>query len=89
MNSTIDKIVHLSAERAERLTRLAHERGVPEDTLVEKALDLLFSLSGESSAEEERRAWHALGMKSLERVWDNDADAVYDNWRNLYGVPER
>jgi excisionase family DNA binding protein len=23
------------------------------------------------------------------KTWDNDADAVYDNWREIYGVPER
>jgi len=37
----------------------------------------------------ERHIWYALGMKSLERVWDNDADAVYDNWRDMYNVPKR
>ena len=89
MNLTIDKVVHLAPDRAERLAQLAHLRGATEDALMEKALDLLFSLTDEDSPEEERLAWHALSMKSLERVWDNDADAVYDNWKEIYGVPER
>lgn len=33
-----------------------------------------------------REGWSQLGMKRLEQEWDNDRDAIYDNWRNLYGV---
>ena len=88
MSITLDKVVHLSAERAARLAQLARERSTTEDALVEKALDLLFDLTGEESQAQERGVWRALGAKSLERVWDNDADAVYDHWRELYGVPE-
>jgi predicted transcriptional regulator len=87
MSTTIDKVVHLSPERAERLARLAQNKSTTEDALVEKALDLLFDLADEG-AEEERKAWRTLGVESLERVWDNDADAVYDNWKELYGVSE-
>lgn len=35
-----------------------------------------------------RPQWHILSEASLLRVWDNDHDAVYDNWRALYDVPE-
>jgi len=31
-------------------------------------------------------AWRELGMDRLEAEWDNPEDAVYDNWRELYGV---
>ncbi len=34
----------------------------------------------------ERDAWSELGMSRLEEEWNNPQDAVYDNWRNLYGV---
>ena len=27
-------------------------------------------------------------MAAFERGWDNEQDAVYDNWRESYGVPE-
>ena len=30
--------------------------------------------------------WRELGMQRLETEWDNPADAVYDNWKELYGV---
>jgi hypothetical protein len=43
----------------------------------------------EGDEKEECHIWYKLGMKSLERVWDNDADAVYDNWRDMYNVPKR
>ena len=89
MSTMIDKVVHLSADHVERLTQLARQRGTSEDALLEKALDLLFSLTDKGDDEEERRIWQALTMKSLARVWDNEADAVYDNWRELYGVSDR
>jgi hypothetical protein len=30
--------------------------------------------------------WRELGMGRLESEWDNPKDALYDNWRELYGV---
>ena len=31
-------------------------------------------------------AWTKLSEVSFARDWDNEKDAVYDNWRELYGV---
>ena len=84
MSVFVERVAILSEERARRLTKIAQEAGVTEDALIEKALDLLFS----HSAREERAAWAALSQTALQRVWDNDADAVYDDWRTLYGVPQ-
>jgi len=39
--------------------------------------------------EGQRRGWSLLSEAALRRVWDNDADAAYDNWRELYGVPRQ
>lgn len=33
--------------------------------------------------------WTELGMSRLEEEWDNPQDAIYDDWRRLYGVPKR
>jgi hypothetical protein len=33
----------------------------------------------------EKEAWQELGMSRLEAEWDNPEDAIYDNWRELYG----
>jgi hypothetical protein len=34
----------------------------------------------------EAHAWASLGMGRLEEVWDNPQDAIYDDWKKLYGV---
>jgi excisionase family DNA binding protein len=39
--------------------------------------------------DQELAGFDRTSLAALEEVWDNEADAVYDNWRELYGVPER
>ena len=34
-------------------------------------------------------AWTKLSETSYARDWDNEKDAAYDNWRELYGVRKR
>jgi predicted DNA-binding antitoxin AbrB/MazE fold protein len=34
----------------------------------------------------ETQAWAELGMSRLEEEWDNPEDAVYDDWKKLYGI---
>lgn len=34
----------------------------------------------------EHQEWVELGMSRLEQEWDNSEDAVYDDWKKLYGV---
>jgi hypothetical protein len=36
----------------------------------------------------DREDWHAAGMSRLEEEWDNPEDAIYDDWKKLYGVQE-
>jgi hypothetical protein len=31
--------------------------------------------------------WADAAAERLEREWDNDRDAVYDDWKRLYGQP--
>ena len=38
---------------------------------------------------EDEADWSSLSWAAFERDWDNPEDAVYDNWRELYGVPAR
>jgi len=33
--------------------------------------------------------WMALGLDAFQKDWDNPEDAIYDNWRELYGIPAR
>ena len=83
----LDRVVHLSEERAARLGQLASVSGTTEDALIEKAIDILLELSQQKSGAE-RQAWSAASLPALQRVWDNDADAVYDNWSELYGIQQ-
>ncbi len=34
----------------------------------------------------EYQGWAELGMSRLEQEWDNPEDAMYDDWKKLYGV---
>jgi hypothetical protein len=87
--AVIEKRILLSAERAYQLSRLAQAKAVSEDKLVEKALDILFSVTDLIDEQSERRSWSVISENSLRRAWDNEQDAAYDNWRELYGVPAR
>ena len=83
----LDRVVHLSEERATRLGQLASASGTTEAALIEKAIDILLELSQQESGAE-RQAWSVTSLPALQRVWDNDADKVYDNWRELYGIQQ-
>jgi hypothetical protein len=89
MLTIVEKHIRLSTERADRLSRLARTQGLSEDQIVEKALDILFSLTDLFDERTERKGWSFLSEDSLRRIWDNEEDAPYDNWRELYGVPAR
>jgi len=85
----VEKQVYISEERADYLSRMAHANSLSEDQIIEKALDILFSLSDLLDARMERRGWSFLSERSLQRIWDNPEDAAYDNWRDIYGVSTR
>jgi predicted transcriptional regulator len=89
MLTTIEKRIRLSSDRADRLSQLAQTQDVSEDRVVEKALDILFSLAELLDDRVERQGWSFASEASLKRIWDNDEDSAYDNWRELYGVPTR
>jgi len=82
----VETSVSLSEDRVRRLRELARTQAVSEDDLVERALDILFSLTGDADTASERSGWSAMSEGALSRVWDNDDDARYDAWQELYGV---
>ncbi len=47
---------------------------------------LLDSLISDTALKE--KDWMHLGIRSFQRDWDNEEDAVYDEWRKHYGVSE-
>jgi hypothetical protein len=78
--TAVEKRVRLSTERADRLSRLARTHGLREDQVLEKALDILFSLTDLFDERTERKGWSFLSEGSLQRIWDNEEDAAYDRW---------
>lgn len=50
---------------------------------------VLFTLTDIFNERVERQGWSFLSETALQRVWDNEEDAAYDNWRELYSVPAR
>lgn len=59
-------------------------------TLTERLLVarlLLDSVLAKESDEESD--WQALSLSAFEKEWNNEEDAIYDNWKALYGVPTR
>jgi hypothetical protein len=56
------------------------------DYAASDAVDLLLRLGTADSDEQEREGWLQLGANAMYRIWDNEDDAVYDNWRELYGA---
>jgi len=40
-------------------------------------------------AEAQEKDWAASASASFAKDWDNDEDAIYDNWQELYHVSKR
>ena len=50
------------------------------------ARTLLDSILADEALEE--MDWMALGLTEFQKEWDNEDDAIYDDWRAHYGVKE-
>ena len=59
-------------------------------TTVERlALAKLLLESVLASEPDDETNWSAMSLDTFQRDWDNAEDAIYDNWRELYGIPTR
>ena len=38
---------------------------------------------------DEEADWQQLSLSTFAEDWDNEEDAIYDDWRTHYGVPAR
>jgi hypothetical protein len=54
---------------------------LPEGTPVE-----IYIYPAGESRDSEDDGWRLLGMERLAEEWDNPEDAIYDDWKKLYGV---
>ena len=86
LSTSIKREFVLPRDQVNRLRNLAETRQISESRVVEKALDVFFSLAEVFDPDLDRQAWYRLSEPSLLRIWDNDLDAAYDNWRELYDV---
>ena len=68
---------------AERLTKRVQ---LLNDAQAENVLAFVEFMLAQEKLGEERRAWHTASEEAFTRVWDNEYDAIYDNWRELYGI---
>jgi hypothetical protein len=72
--------IHVTGRYREGKVELDQPLDLPDGTRVE--VDVL------PAADDVREAWAELGMERLEAEWDNPGDAIYDDWKKLYGVGE-
>lgn len=78
LNSTI-------SPRVKKALRTARSFSTTERLVLAKLLlDSLVVDEAEDAAD-----WFALGLAAFEKDWDNPDDAIYDNWREAYGVSTR
>lgn len=77
----IEHRLELSEERDRQIRDFAARRHIDVEQALALAVDLLV---GE---DEELRAWSLLSAEVLNEIWDNEADAIYDDWESLYGAP--
>jgi len=76
-----------SIEKASRVTEVLNiaSRFSANERLILARLLLDSILTDESHDEVD---WQHMSLASFQKDWDNTDDAVYDNWRELYGVQE-
>ena len=86
--SVMEKRIRLTSERADHLRAVAEAQEVSEEEVILRMLDIFLESVETLEGEINRRTWHTLGMAAFERAWDNEEDAIYDNWRELYGFSE-
>ena len=76
-------------EQAQAQPVVITQNGRPSAVLLNyKSYNELIEMMNELKAlrQMEREQWSLASTEALQRVWDNPADAAYDNWRELYGL---
>ena len=81
VGATVETVPPSVAEMFNKVKRLTSTERL---TLAKLLLESV--LTGEP---EEEADWTAMSLSTFQRDWDNAEDAIYDNWRELYGVPAR
>jgi predicted transcriptional regulator len=87
-STAVTREVILPKGQVTRLEQLAAMRQISESKIIENALNIFFNLAEILDETVDRSDWQRLSEASLLRLWDNEQDAVYDDWRELYGVSQ-
>jgi hypothetical protein len=78
-------MIRIKGRYRQQAVELDHPLNLADGTEVE----IIVEPRAESEAARERDDVSALGMERLEAEWDNPGDAIYDDWKRLYGVEPR
>jgi hypothetical protein len=70
---------------ANQITTLAQSKGLTPSELIRRAIRAFLTQEAAGLPDD----WAALSLSSFEAGWDNPDDAVYDDWRERYGVGAR
>ncbi len=73
--------LELPENLAQALVAYARQHDQSPESVVTAALATLLG-----DDEDGRVDFSAASQAALARIWDNDQDAIYDNWKELYGV---
>lgn len=87
--ATVELQISLPSGQAARLEALAQQLQTSRGAVVLQALDILFGITDLLATHTERQDWSQIAEETFRRVWDNEQDASYNDWRNLYSVPAR
>ncbi|MBI4641692.1 MAG: hypothetical protein HY731_13425, partial [Candidatus Tectomicrobia bacterium] len=74
-------MIRVKGRYRNQMLELDQSLALAEGTEVEIDIHLIAEARGA-----EQQGWEELGMSRLEEEWDNPGDAVYDDWKKLYGV---
>jgi predicted DNA-binding antitoxin AbrB/MazE fold protein len=74
-------MIRVKGRYRDQILELEQPLALAEGTEVEIDIHLAEEVQGS-----EQQGWAELGMRRLEQEWDNPEDAVYDDWKKLYGV---
>jgi predicted DNA-binding antitoxin AbrB/MazE fold protein len=69
-----------------QVLELEQPLALPEGTRVEVDVYVTDESQQSDAHDSEEHSWALLGTARLEDEWDNPGDAIYDDWKRLYGV---
>jgi len=76
-------MIHAKGRYRNQTLVLDRPLALPEDAEVDVEIHPAGPGAG---ADAEQEGWSDVGMERLEEEWSNPEDAVYDDWKKLYGV---